>query len=59
MSQSQVTQSCDIEKIIEDFKTDDIIWYSNSMLALWIVCNRNSIEFSYITQYKSISFIYL
>ena len=29
-----VTQSYNIEKIVEDFKIDDIIQYSNSMLVL-------------------------
>jgi len=29
-----VTQSCDIEKNIKDSKTDNVIQYSNNMLAL-------------------------
>jgi len=37
MSQSQVTWSNNTEKIIKDFKIDNIIQYSNNMLALWKV----------------------
>ena len=35
ISQSQVTQSHNKEKIIKDFRTDNIIQYSNCMLVLW------------------------
>jgi len=31
-----VTRLCDIEKVIEDSKIDNIIQYDKSMLALWI-----------------------
>ena len=34
MSQSQVTQSYDTKKYIEDSKINNIIWYNNSMLVL-------------------------
>jgi len=37
MSQSQVTQSCNTEKVIKDFEIDNIIQYSSNMLALWKV----------------------
>jgi len=37
MSQSQVTQSYNTKKDIKGFKTDNIIQYNNSMLALWSI----------------------
>ena len=75
-----VIWSHDIEKVIEDFRTNNIlqtivyihtttnlfqslcIFYKVNILMLYyiysrLVCDRNSIKFSYITQYKNISFI--